>query len=388
MVLVAARDRGFLFCLCLCLCSSIALFALSRCVSLSLSRFHVLLCPLPSFLGLVLIVDVQPCGGSNDGSYGTDWLYNSGKWPSSFVGAAYPQMLDLTVWEGMGAPVRDAGSCCPSFFWLLWLLAPLSRRPPPRSSPTPPSLLLALLVLFMPAAPSVERAKSRLQQLRVSVTQRCPAGQQGKEYEHDNVMLGRAGWAGSQKYGGAVWSGDTQSTWHDVMPCASSMHCHCLRSSLRSGFRFEFDGVVVSVQPAVQGRAQHGHERNPVLDDVSFLCLSPRFHRAGCLFICRSFADEATAAHRDIGGFGGGDTTSADFRELIVRWFQWGAFCPLFRLHGTPPPHPPGLQINIQAWVFGMSWCNLTLSLGGCRRSEGADLAAGAGRCLWGECGE
>jgi alpha-D-xyloside xylohydrolase len=37
----------------------------------------------------------------------------------------------------------------------------------------------------------------------------------------------------------------------------------------------------------------------------------------------------------DIGGFGGGDTASADFRELVVRWFQWGAFCPLFRLHGS-----------------------------------------------------
>ena len=36
----------------------------------------------------------------------------------------------------------------------------------------------------------------------------------------------------------------------------------------------------------------------------------------------------------DIGGFGSGDTTSADFRELIVRWFQFGAFSPLFRLHG------------------------------------------------------
>ena len=46
----------------------------------------------------------------------------------------------------------------------------------------------------------------------------------------------------------------------------------------------------------------------------------------------------------DIGGFGSGDTTSADFRELVVRWFQWGAFCPLFRLHGarSGPPWPPG----------------------------------------------
>ena len=80
----------------------------------------------------------EPCGGTNNGSYATDWLYNDGKWPSAFVGAAYPQMLDRAVWEGMGAP--------------------------------------------------------------------------GKAYEHDNVMLGRAAWAGSQRYGGGVWSGDTKSS--------------------------------------------------------------------------------------------------------------------------------------------------------------------------------
>ena len=36
----------------------------------------------------------------------------------------------------------------------------------------------------------------------------------------------------------------------------------------------------------------------------------------------------------DIGGFGGGNSSDPGFRELVVRWFQWGAFCPLFRLHG------------------------------------------------------
>ena len=84
----------------------------------------------------------EPCGGTNNGTYATDWLYNNGKWPAGFVGAAYPQMLERTVYEGMGAP--------------------------------------------------------------------------GKEFEHDNVMLGRAAWAGSQRYGGAVWSGDTSSTWRDL----------------------------------------------------------------------------------------------------------------------------------------------------------------------------
>ncbi len=37
----------------------------------------------------------------------------------------------------------------------------------------------------------------------------------------------------------------------------------------------------------------------------------------------------------DIGGFYGGDIESDYFRELIVRWFQYGVFCPVLRLHGS-----------------------------------------------------
>jgi hypothetical protein len=31
-----------------------------------------------------------------------DLAYNNGTWPASFVGAAYPMMLDKMVYEGMG----------------------------------------------------------------------------------------------------------------------------------------------------------------------------------------------------------------------------------------------------------------------------------------------
>lgn len=37
----------------------------------------------------------------------------------------------------------------------------------------------------------------------------------------------------------------------------------------------------------------------------------------------------------DIGGFRGGDPDSESYRECIIRWFQFGAFCPVFRLHGN-----------------------------------------------------
>ena len=37
----------------------------------------------------------------------------------------------------------------------------------------------------------------------------------------------------------------------------------------------------------------------------------------------------------DIGGFDFGDPNDPAFRELLVRWFQYGVFCPVFRLHGA-----------------------------------------------------
>jgi len=154
----------------------------------------------------------EPCGGTNNGTFGNDFVYNEGKWPAAFVGAAYPHMVSQMLYEGMGAP--------------------------------------------------------------------------GKPYAGDNVMLGRSAWAGTQRFGGAVWSGDTQSTWDDF------------NQQFRAGLNMAMSGIPYWTT--------------------------------------------------DIGGFDGGDTTSGDFRELIVRWFQWGAFCPLFRLHGarkgpTWPPGEPGL---------------------------------------------
>jgi alpha-D-xyloside xylohydrolase len=37
----------------------------------------------------------------------------------------------------------------------------------------------------------------------------------------------------------------------------------------------------------------------------------------------------------DIGGFIIGNPDDPAYRELFVRWFEYGAFCPVFRLHGT-----------------------------------------------------
>jgi alpha-D-xyloside xylohydrolase len=40
----------------------------------------------------------------------------------------------------------------------------------------------------------------------------------------------------------------------------------------------------------------------------------------------------------DIGGFFSGNPADPNYTELFTRWFQFGAFCPMFRVHGTNYP--------------------------------------------------
>ena len=96
------------------------------------------------------------------------------------------------------------------------------------------------------------------------------------EGEADVVTLCRSAWAGSQRYGAAVWSGDIASTFE------------ALAAQVRAGLNIGLSGIPWWTS--------------------------------------------------DIGGFHGGDPESPYFRELIVRWFQYGVFCPLFRLHGMRQP--------------------------------------------------
>ena len=94
--------------------------------------------------------------------------------------------------------------------------------------------------------------------------------------EHEVINLSRSAWAGSQRYGAAVWSGDIPSTFE------------YLRKQVPAGLNIAMSGI-------------------------------PWWTT-------------------DIGGFMGGDPQSGYFRELVVRWFQYGLFCPLFRLHGVRLP--------------------------------------------------
>lgn len=93
------------------------------------------------------------------------------------------------------------------------------------------------------------------------------------------VNLVRCAWAGSQKYGALVWSGDIPSTFGSM------------KNQLAAGLNMGIAGI-------------------------------PWWTT-------------------DIGGFYGGDPTNPEFQELFIRWFQWGAFCPVIRLHGDREPRQP-----------------------------------------------
>ncbi len=93
------------------------------------------------------------------------------------------------------------------------------------------------------------------------------------------VNLLRCAWAGSQKYGALVWSGDIHSSFASM------------RNQVAAGLNMGLAGI-------------------------------PWWTT-------------------DIGGFFGGKVDDEDFRELLIRWFEYGAFCPVMRLHGYRMPYQP-----------------------------------------------
>lgn len=53
----------------------------------------------------------EPCGGTNNGSFANNWLYDKAKAPAALVGAAYPSMVAQMIYEGEGAPGK-VSRCC------------------------------------------------------------------------------------------------------------------------------------------------------------------------------------------------------------------------------------------------------------------------------------
>lgn len=98
-----------------------------------------------------------------------------------------------------------------------------------------------------------------------------------QEGQKNIINLLRCAWAGSQRYGALVWSGDIDSSFH------------ALRNQFAAGLNMGLAGI-------------------------------PWWTT-------------------DIGGFHGGKPDDPAFRECMIRWFQYGTFCPVFRLHGDREPH-------------------------------------------------
>ncbi len=112
--------------------------------------------------------------------------------------------------------------------------------------------------------------------------------------ESEVVTLSRSGWAGSQRFSSIIWSGDIASTFE------------ALQAQVRAGLNMAMSGI-------------------------------PWWTT-------------------DIGGFHGGNIHTDYFRELIVRWFQYGVFCPIFRLHGYREPAQgplPRSGADNEVWSFG-----------------------------------
>ena len=111
-------------------------------------------------------------------------------------------------------------------------------------------------------------------------------GQQAASDKKRVFILSRSAYAGAQRYGVTAWSGDVLSDW-------VTFH-----RQIAAGLNYAISGMPYWTT--------------------------------------------------DIGGFiSGGNLNDPKFRELFVRWFQFGAFSPVFRVHGTRNPDENEL------WSYG-----------------------------------
>lgn len=95
-------------------------------------------------------------------------------------------------------------------------------------------------------------------------------------------ILTRSAFAGSQRYAAATWSGDIAARWSDM------------KGQIAAGINFSMSGIPYWTM------------------DIGGFAVENRFE---------------DAKGKDL----------EEWREQMTRWFQFGAFCPLFRVHGQYP---------------------------------------------------
>lgn len=116
-------------------------------------------------------------------------------------------------------------------------------------------------------------------------------GQTAADSTKRMFMLSRSGFLGLQRYSTAVWSGDVSARWEDM------------RNQMAAGLNLSMCGLPYWTM------------------DIGGYTVERRYERAENLF-------ERTGQEN-------GDLK--EWRELLTRWYQFGAFCPLFRAHGKYP---------------------------------------------------
>lgn len=104
-------------------------------------------------------------------------------------------------------------------------------------------------------------------------------------------QLTRSGFAGLQRYATATWSGDIAARWEDM------------KAQISAGMNFAVSGIPYWTM------------------DIGGFCVERRFDKA----------------QREFNHTGKESADLKEWRELNTRWYQFGAFCPLFRSHGQYP---------------------------------------------------
>ncbi len=109
-------------------------------------------------------------------------------------------------------------------------------------------------------------------------------GQRSLKNNERVFILTRSGFAGLQNYGAVTWSGDIGTRWEDM------------KAQISAGINFAMSGLPYWTM------------------DVGGFCVEKRYEKAK-----------------------EGSEDLDEWRELNTRWYQFGAFAPLFRAHGQYP---------------------------------------------------
>ena len=120
-------------------------------------------------------------------------------------------------------------------------------------------------------------------------------GQREADSDRRVFLLTRSGFAGLQRYSTATWSGDIGTRWEDM------------KAQISAGLNFSVSGIPFWTM------------------DIGGFSVEGRYYAA---------QEEFNRTRHE-------NSDLREWRELNTRWYQFGAFCPLFRAHGQYPCREP-----------------------------------------------